>query len=279
MNEEISQVQERRKKNTVVLEKLTTREKLLESLYPNGDTRPNSIQDELFQITFLKTFLTMGIDSYIHGPMLTNDGVYIDRFHQSKYETVLKEFKKLQNENMKYVNEKGIELSKSVSTTATNTKKMGDETQDISVTNPSQTRTSEDEEHQSLIDNESKKRLEWNNNKSSYDAYLNYKNAIKERLEFENMLNEDADKSQREDYEEKKEGYEKVSESKKIIEQIKPKTTDQIDSDLDFFEEEEKKILKSNHFKDGQKKQMIEELYSDFDKYSEENPELSGRHM
>ena len=78
-------------------------------------------------------------------------------------------------------------------------------------------------------------------------------------------------------YETKKQEYEDVSASKELIESVTTKSSSEIDADLDDFEAEERRILNSKHFTDEQKKEMIEELYSEFDKYTEENPELSGK--
>ena len=51
------------------------------------------------------------------------------------------------------------------------------------------------------------------------------------------------------------------------------KTSEEIDKDLLDYEEEVNKILNSKHFSEEQKKQMIEEIYQEFDGYVEENPE------
>ena len=80
-------------------------------------------------------------------------------------------------------------------------------------------------------------------------------------------------------HEEKAKDYEQASMSNELMEQFRPKSKEEIDADLDDFETEERKILNSKHFTDAQKKLMIEELYSEFDKYAEENPELSGKHL
>lgn len=47
-----------------------------------------------------------------------------------------------------------------------------------------------EEEYQSLIANESKKREEWENDSSSYDLYSYYKSSIRDRLEFEKVREE-----------------------------------------------------------------------------------------
>ena len=53
------------------------------------------------------------------------------------------------------------------------------------------------------------------------------------------------------------------------------KTSEEIDKDLLDYEEEVNKILNSKHFSEKHKKQMIEEIYQEFDGYVEENPEHS----
>lgn len=138
-------------------------------------------------------------------------------------------------------------------------------------------RRKEEEKYQSLLDKEAQLRQEWKNNITE-ESYYNYKNAIKARLESEKQ-NESAKQSTVDDYEAKKQEYEEVSTSKKLVDSVTSKSSEEIDSDLDDFEAEERKILNSKHFTDDQKKQMIEQLYSEFDKYAEENPELSGRQI
>ena len=118
----------------------------------------------------------------------------------------------------------------------------------------------------------------WRKNSSSYELYQNYKNSIAERLEIQKE-DETSERSAIDDYEEKKQAYEEASVPKKSTEQIQTKTKEEIDTDLDDFEAEERRILNSKHYSEEQKKEMIERLYSEFDKYTEENPEISGRHL
>ena len=156
-------------------------------------------------------------------------------------------------------------------------------------TNLNSQQTSEDEEEikqEETVDNSLNEALQkeklardaWRKNSSSYELYQNYKNSIAERLETQK---EDvtSEKSAMDDYKEKKQFYEEASVPKKLTEQIQTKTKEEIDTDLDDFEAEERRILNSRHFTDEQKKKMIEDLYTEFDKYTEENPELLGRHM
>ena len=88
-------------------------------------------------------------------------------------------------------------------------------------------------------------------------------------------INEVAD--QKSKYEEVKQKYEEQSISKKLVSKIESKQSEEIDMDLDKFEKEESKILNAKHFTAEQKREMIEDLYSEFDKYTEENPEISKR--
>ena len=156
-------------------------------------------------------------------------------------------------------------------------------------TNLNSQQTSEDEEEikqEETVDNSLKEALQkeklardaWRKNSSSYELYQNYKNSIAERLEIQKE-GVTSERSAIDDYEEKKQAYEKESASKELMEQVSPKSKEEIDADLDDFEAEERRILNSKHFTDEQKKKMIEDLYTEFDKYTEQNPEISGRHM
>lgn len=156
-------------------------------------------------------------------------------------------------------------------------------------TNLSSQQTSEDEEEikqEETVDNSLKEALQkeklardaWRKNSSSYELYQNYKNSIAERLEIQKE-DETSERSAIDDYEEKKQAYEKESASKELMEQVSPKSKEEIDADLDEFEAEERRIVDSKHFSKQQKKEMIENLYSEFDEYTEQNPEISGRHM
>lgn len=84
---------------------------------------------------------------------------------------------------------------------------------------------------------------------------------------------------QKADYEAAKKEYEKSSASHRLSNTNIEKTSKEIDDDLDEFEAEERRILNSKHYSKEQKKEMIERLYSEFDNYTEENPEISGRHI
>ena len=128
------------------------------------------------------------------------------------------------------------------------------------------------------LNKEQQARDAWRKNSSSYELYQNYKNSIAERLEIQKE-DETSEKSEIDDYEEKKQAYEEVSASKELMEQVSPKSKEEIDADLDEFEAEERRIVNSKHFSEEQKKEMIENLYSEFDEYTEQNPEISGRHM
>ena len=97
--------------------------------------------------------------------------------------------------------------------------------------------------------------------------------------DWDDEVEEDILKDTIEDYEEKKQAYEETSASNELMVQVGSKTKEEIDADLEEFETEERRILNSKHFSEEQKKEMIENLYSEFDKYTEENPELLGRHM
>ena len=97
--------------------------------------------------------------------------------------------------------------------------------------------------------------------------------------DWDDEVEEDILKDTIEDYEEKKHAYEETSASNELMVQVGSKTKEEIDADLEEFETEERIILNSKHFSEEQKKEMIENLYSRFDKYTEENPELLGRHM
>lgn len=156
-------------------------------------------------------------------------------------------------------------------------------------TNLNSQQTSEDEgkiKQEETVDNslnealqkEKQARDAWRKNSSSYELYQNYKNSIAERLEIQKE-DETSERSAIDDYEEKKQAYEEASVPKKSMEQIQTKTKEEIDTDLDDFEAEERRILNSKHYSEEQKKEMIERLYSEFDKYTEENPEISGRHL
>ena len=156
-------------------------------------------------------------------------------------------------------------------------------------TNLNSQQTSEDEEEikqEETVDNSLNEALQkeklardaWRKNSSSYELYQNYKYSIAERLEIQKE-GETSEASAIDDYEGKKQAYEEVSSSKELIEQASPKSKEEIDTDLDDFEAEERRILNSKHFTDEQKKKMIEDLYTEFDKYTEENPEISGRHI
>lgn len=136
----------------------------------------------------------------------------------------------------------------------------------------------EEERYQTLVNNEEQARQAWKDNLSSYESYSNYKSAIKDRLEIEKQEN-NTEQSNIDDYEEKKKAYEEVSASTELIEHIQSKNKEEIDADLNDFEEQERKILNSKHFTEEQKRQMIEQLYSEFNEYTEQNPELSERHM
>lgn len=98
-------------------------------------------------------------------------------------------------------------------------------------------------------------------------------------IDWDDEVEEDILKDTIEDYEEKKHAYEETSASNELMVQVGSKTKEEIDADLEEFETEERRILNSKHFSEEQKKEMIENLYSKFDKYTEENPELLGRHM
>lgn len=84
---------------------------------------------------------------------------------------------------------------------------------------------------------------------------------------------------QKAEYEAAKRGYEESSKNHELIHQGNTKSSKEIDIDLDDFEAQERRILNSKHFTEEQKKQMIEDLYSKFDKYTEQNPELMGRQI
>ena len=58
-----------------------------------------------------------------------------------------------------------------------------------------------------------------------------------------------------------------MSVSKELMEKMSAKIT----NDLDDFAEQERKILNAKNITDEQKRSMIEELYSEFDEYVEEN--------
>ncbi len=90
--------------------------------------------------------------------------------------------------------------------------------------------------------------------------------------------NVEASAKQRADYEAAKKEYEESSASHRLVDDNE-KTSKEIDDDLDEFEAEERRILSSKQYSEEQKKEMIERLYSEFDKYTEENPEISGRHL
>ncbi|MBR3198886.1 MAG: hypothetical protein IKG27_02595 [Bacilli bacterium] len=79
------------------------------------------------------------------------------------------------------------------------------------------------------------------------------------------------------DYEQSKNKYEEVSASNELSQTIQGKTSSEIDKDLDEFEKQEKKILNSKHFTDEKKRELLDELYSEFDQYTAENPEINGR--
>lgn len=128
------------------------------------------------------------------------------------------------------------------------------------------------------LQKEQQTRDEWHNNSSSYELYQNYKNAISQRLEAEKQES-DIERTVEEDYKGKKQAYEEVSVSNILMEQVQPKTKEEIDVDLDEFEAEERRIVNSKQFSEQQKKEMIENLYSEFDEYTEQNPEISGKHM
>lgn len=91
-------------------------------------------------------------------------------------------------------------------------------------------------------------------------------------------------KALKEAYQKAKIKYEEVSSLKKLndiltnsIDQTKSK--EEIDKDLDYFENEERKINDAKKFNTEQKKKMIDDLYSEFDEYVEQNPEKDGRQM
>lgn len=115
--------------------------------------------------------------------------------------------------------------------------------------------------YNSLEENEIKARREWMNNKSSYELYKKYKDAIYSRIDYENN----------------KELVENYNKKTNMIKNSKSK--EEIDLDLDYFENEERKLLDSKHFTNEEKKKMIEDLYSEFDEYAEKNPETKGRHF
>ena len=84
---------------------------------------------------------------------------------------------------------------------------------------------------------------------------------------------------QKDEYETAKKEYDESSSYYELINQENIKSSEEIDNDLSDFEKEEMKILNSKHFTDEAKKKMLEDLYSEFDQYTEQNPELSGRKL
>jgi len=97
-----SSYDEREKTNKIKYDELVIRLNLLVSLYPDEKQRPKSIQNEIFEILYLETYLITGISAHIHGPELVGD-VYLDKFHVSKYEETMESLEKLRKENKKYV--------------------------------------------------------------------------------------------------------------------------------------------------------------------------------
>ena len=80
-------------------------------------------------------------------------------------------------------------------------------------------------------------------------------------------------KQSKKNYDKAKQIYNNISSSQTVVNNIQGKDSKEIDADLDDFDKQERQILNAKHFTDEQKKRMIEELYTKFDNYVEQNPE------
>lgn len=161
-----------------------------------------------------------------------------------------------------------------------------------------------DEQEKTVLD-EQTAREQWRK-KPSQQTYYDYKNEIAKRLEKEKNNEEQEKENSKEsiiqdtqesekqietpsaignerikqspitEYETAKESFEVERQNAQLLQQ--EKSSKEIDEDIEDFERREKRIRKS-HFTDAKKEELIKELYSEFDEYTEQNPELSGRHM
>lgn len=78
------------------------------------------------------------------------------------------------------------------------------------------------------------------------------------------------------EYEDAKREYEESSKNHEIIQQGNTKSNEEIDVDLDDFEAQERHILGLS-ISEEQKKIMLEQLYSNFDNYTESASEKAGK--
>lgn len=161
-----------------------------------------------------------------------------------------------------------------------------------------------DEQEKKVLD-EQTAREQWRK-KPSQQTYYDYKNEIAKRLEKEKNNEEQEKENSKEsiiqdtqesekqietpsaignerikqnpitEYETAKESFEVERQNAQLLQQ--EKSSKEIDEDIEDFERRERRIRKS-HFTDAKKEELIKELYSEFDEYTEQNPELSGRHM
>ena len=97
-----------------------------------------------------------------------------------------------------------------------------------------------EEAYQSLIDKEAQARQEWKDNMSE-ETYYNYKNTIKDRLEFEDKSNKkENDEKQYSSYKDAKKEYDDVSkstellnETQKIAKHFRNETVDKIKNEME----------------------------------------------
>ena len=100
-------------------------------------------------------------------------------------------------------------------------------------------------------------------------------------LDDEPELNSEFEPDSLEELDEIEERFKLDEEESKIFEEVidEEKSNEEIDEDLEDFENQESQILHDKRFTPEQKSELIDELYKEFDEYVEENPEIGGRQI
>lgn len=100
-------------------------------------------------------------------------------------------------------------------------------------------------------------------------------------LDDEPELNSEFEPDSLEELDEIEERFKLDEEEAKIFEEVidEEKSNEEIDEDLEDFENQESQILHDKRFTPEQKSELIDQLYKEFDEYVEENPEIGGRQI
>ena len=125
-------------------------------------------------------------------------------------------------------------------------------------------------EPEQTVQDEQSAKEQWRNNPSQ-QTYYDYKNEIQNSLE-EKQVEPSTEQSAIEEYKATKEEFDEISETPHTLQQ------EEIDPKLEELKAKEEKIRRS-HFTDDKKEELIAELYEEFEKDTEQEPEKTGRHF